>query len=372
MTLADGYRAIQQHAAIGAVAPRLQIAVAGQDRAAYLQGLLTNDIQALTPGTGCYSAWLSPQGRMLTDMHVLESGGMILLDVPAETLGVHDPAPRAVHLYRGRPRGFAGGEPGQRMAAWPASRVGARAGDRRRTRSERVARVSPHAIRVRRFSRLRCSHQPTRCSGILCLPRTCASGGSCVRPRRRRCRRRVPKRPSPRRGSKPGIRSLALDMTEDTIPLEAGIESRAISFTKGCYVGQEVIIRVLHRGHGRVAKKLVFIRIDGQRPERGAKALRRRAEIGVVTSAADSPRSGTIALGYVHRDFLTPGTGVAGRNRCPRRARGCRHRDSCSINCLISSASAGGKSSVSELGLGAPIASAGPAAGRGVPRSVHR
>ncbi|HWV93208.1 MAG TPA: hypothetical protein VNZ24_02785, partial [Vicinamibacterales bacterium] len=86
MTLADGYRAIQEQAAIGAVAPRLQIAVAGQDRAAYLQGLLTNDIQALTQGTGCYSAWLSPQGRMHTDMHVLESGGMILLDVPAETI----------------------------------------------------------------------------------------------------------------------------------------------------------------------------------------------------------------------------------------------------------------------------------------------
>ena len=56
-----------------------------RDRATYLQGLLTNDIPALSPGTGCYSAWLTPQGRMLTDMHVLESGGMILLDVPAET-----------------------------------------------------------------------------------------------------------------------------------------------------------------------------------------------------------------------------------------------------------------------------------------------
>ena len=59
--------------------------MAGPDRATYLQGLLTNDIPALSPGTGCYSAWLTPQGRMLTDMHVLESGGMILLDVPAET-----------------------------------------------------------------------------------------------------------------------------------------------------------------------------------------------------------------------------------------------------------------------------------------------
>src|SRR5687767_8900579 len=82
----DDYRTIREGAAIGAIAPRRQIAVAGQDRATYLQGLLTNDIPALTPGTGCYSAWLTPQGRMLTDMHILESGGMILLDVPAETV----------------------------------------------------------------------------------------------------------------------------------------------------------------------------------------------------------------------------------------------------------------------------------------------
>ena len=81
----DDYRHIREEAAIGAVAPRHQIAVAGPDRATYLQGLLTNDIPALAPGTGCYSAWLTPQGRMLTDMHLLESGSMILLDVPAET-----------------------------------------------------------------------------------------------------------------------------------------------------------------------------------------------------------------------------------------------------------------------------------------------
>ena len=81
----EDYRHIREDAAIGAIATRQQIAVAGADRATYLQGLLTNDIPALSPGTGCYSAWLTPQGRMLTDMHVLESGGMILLDVPAET-----------------------------------------------------------------------------------------------------------------------------------------------------------------------------------------------------------------------------------------------------------------------------------------------
>ena len=73
-TLSEDYRHIREDSAIGAIAPRQQIAVAGPDRATYLQGLLTNDIPSLAAGTGCYAAWLTPQGRMLTDMHVLESG----------------------------------------------------------------------------------------------------------------------------------------------------------------------------------------------------------------------------------------------------------------------------------------------------------
>ena len=307
MTLADGYRAIQQQAAIGAVAPRLQIAVAGQDRAAYLQGLLTNDIQSLTPGTGCYSAWLSPQGRMLTDMHVLESGGMILLDVPAETLestiqrleqfiftedvrvgslaeslsGVWLHGPRAASVLEQVIDGARG------LSEWP---------EYRHTQFE----FGESPVSIVRISQL-------------------AVPGFCVYLERAR----VPAVVSAL--SEAGAVAVSedavaaarievaypvfgIDMTDETIPLEAGIESRAISFTKGCYVGQEVIIRVLHRGHGRVAKKLVSVRIDGRRPQRGAKFYAADREIGSVTSAAESPRLGTIALGYVHRDFVAPGT----------------------------------------------------------------
>ena len=83
MTSEQQYRQIVEGAAIGELVPTVQLAVAGADRASFLQGLLTNDIQALAEGSGCYAAWLTPQGRMLTDMHVLESDGMILLDVPA-------------------------------------------------------------------------------------------------------------------------------------------------------------------------------------------------------------------------------------------------------------------------------------------------
>src|SRR5689334_22000740 len=84
MTSPDDYLAIHERAAIGSIADRRQIAVAGADRASFLHGLLTNDTQSLTAGHGCYAAWLTPQGRMLSDLHVIESGDMMLLDVPAE------------------------------------------------------------------------------------------------------------------------------------------------------------------------------------------------------------------------------------------------------------------------------------------------
>jgi folate-binding protein YgfZ len=110
-----------------------------------------------------------------------------------------------------------------------------------------------------------------------------------------------------------GYPVFGVDMTDDTIPLEAGIEQRAISFTKGCFVGQEVVIRVLHRGGGRVARKLVGLKlgaaaIAGAKISAGVSSGGR--EIGFITSAAISPAFGPIALGYVHRDFTAAGAEV--------------------------------------------------------------
>jgi folate-binding protein YgfZ len=110
-----------------------------------------------------------------------------------------------------------------------------------------------------------------------------------------------------------GVPAFGRDMDEETIPLEAGIEPRAISFTKGCYVGQEVIIRVLHRGHGRVAKKLVGLLLDGGGvPASGTIVRSSDREIGHVTSAVRSiALDRPIALAYLHRDFVTSGTSVS-------------------------------------------------------------
>jgi folate-binding protein YgfZ len=107
-----------------------------------------------------------------------------------------------------------------------------------------------------------------------------------------------------------GVPRFRRDMDEETIPLEAGIESRALSFTKGCYVGQEVIVRVMHRGHGRVARKLVGLTLTGAAvPAPGAIVGREGADVGHVTSSTMSPALACpIALAYVHRDSVEPGT----------------------------------------------------------------
>ena len=304
------YDAIRSGAALGSVDRRVQLAVGGADRAAYLQGLLTNDIQALQPGSGCYSAWLTPQGRMIADMHVLQSDTMILLDVPADltdsllqrldqflfaedvqlqslagsltSVWVHGPESAAVLA-----RVFDGAAG---LEGWSAYQH---------------ARVSPHhdsdnALVLARIDQLGVPGfvvyvDPPRRDAI---EEALLTAGA--------VRASADALESARIES--GYPVFGIDMTDDTIPLEAGIESRAISFTKGCYVGQEVIIRVLHRGGGRVARKLVTLRIEGPAPQRGARLHAAEREIGAITSAAESPRLGTIALGYVHRDFVAPGT----------------------------------------------------------------
>ena len=304
----EDYRHIREDAAIGAVAPRQQIAVAGPDRATYLQGLLTNDIPALSAGTGCYSAWLTPQGRMLTDMHVLESGALILLDVPAET----------VDATRERLEQFIFTEDVQvELLAGKLTGVWVH-GPKAPAVVGRVLLDAPPLAAWRDYQ-----HAPSQFHDRpVSIARIDQLGvpGFCVylEPERERDlitalieagAREVSHEAIDAARIEAGYPVFGVDMTDDTIPLEAGIEDRAISMSKGCYVGQEVIIRVLHRGHGRVARKLVTLRIDGQ-VQRGARLFAADRDVGFVTSAAASPRFGTIAMAYVHRDFVAPGTAI--------------------------------------------------------------
>jgi folate-binding protein YgfZ len=107
-----------------------------------------------------------------------------------------------------------------------------------------------------------------------------------------------------------GIARYGIDIDETNVVTETNLDD-AVSFSKGCYIGQEIIARIKYRGH--VAKKLTGVRLETEAElARGAKILSLdEKEIGRVTSSTFSPQlAQTIALGYVKYDFLAPGTSV--------------------------------------------------------------
>jgi folate-binding protein YgfZ len=107
-----------------------------------------------------------------------------------------------------------------------------------------------------------------------------------------------------------GIPRYGRDMDETTVVTEANLDE-AVSFTKGCYLGQEIIVRIKHRGH--VAKKMTGMILGGSvELKRDVKVLSADdKEIGRVTSSTFSPQlDRTVALGYLKYDYLAPGTQV--------------------------------------------------------------
>lgn len=106
-----------------------------------------------------------------------------------------------------------------------------------------------------------------------------------------------------------GIARFGLDMDETTVVPETNLDD-AVSYTKGCYVGQEIIVRIRHRGHP--AKKLTGLRFETELQIEPGAVIRSmdNQEIGRVTSAVVSPKLGSIGLGYVRYEYLTDGTQV--------------------------------------------------------------
>ena len=310
---AEGYEQARTGAAYETDTPRGLIIVEGADAVSFLHGILTNDIAGLPDGQVCYAAWLTPQGRMLTDMHVLRTAAGAWLDLePAlgpdiakrldlslfnEELRVTDrsSATHAITVH---------GPGALDAAARALEQNGADASQVRALGVLMHTAVALPGDRVLAYTarwlgvpgvRL-LSTEPT----IAALAEALASCGVPALSGGAAAALRV----------EAGMPLFGVDMTTDTIPLEAGIESRAISMSKGCYVGQEVIVRILHRGHGRVARRLVGLIISGGDPPAVGAAIHAAShDVGAITSAAWSPAlERSIALGYVHRDAAEAGT----------------------------------------------------------------
>ena len=106
-----------------------------------------------------------------------------------------------------------------------------------------------------------------------------------------------------------GIARFGLDIDETNVVPETNLDD-AVSYTKGCYVGQEIIVRIKHRGHP--AKKLTGLRFETDTQIEPGAIINstENQEIGRVTSAVVSPRLGSIGLGYVRYEHLAEGTRV--------------------------------------------------------------
>jgi len=271
---------------------RGRIVLRGADGKAYLHGLLSNDILALQPGGWCYATLLTPQGRMISDMRVFDLGDLLLMDVQQPVLAtVREHLEKFVIMEDVEVEDV--------TSEWAQIGLyGPRANDVLAAASADAGWRAPLYT------------LPSRDIGVdgadLIVPVGAVDAVTAALERAGAVR--VDPADAEVTRVEAGIPKFLVDMDATTIPLEAGIEDRAISMTKGCYVGQEVIVRVLHRGGGRVAKKLVGLAVDGDaQPDDRLFAGDR--EVGRITSAVDSPRLGRrVALGYVQRDYVEPGT----------------------------------------------------------------
>lgn len=305
------YEAVRHAAGLIDRSSQGKIVLSGRDRVSFLHALLTNDIAALRPGTGCYAAYLTPQGRMIADMRVIEVGDRVLLDlVPSVAASLTERLNKLIFS-----EDVQVGDVTADLAEFGVHGPGAV-----EVLAEAVSVSAAESRELPQYGNLR----KTFGNAEVIVVRDDYLGEpgfdmSVARAEAERLQAKIAAAGALEIGAstaeilrvEAGRPLFGVDMNTETIPLEAGIEDRAISFTKGCYVGQEVIIRVLHRGHGRIARKLVGLVMRGAEvPAAKDPILAGEQRIGEVTSAVHSPALGAIALAYVQRDHTAPGTQV--------------------------------------------------------------
>ncbi|ONG44474.1 folate-binding protein YgfZ [Pseudoroseomonas deserti] len=221
---------------------RAVIEIAGEDRIAFLQGLVSNDVAAVAPGRAVWAALLTPQGKWLADFFFMAGDDALLMDCVA------DQAPSLVlRLSRFRLR--------SRVTLTPRPELGVLAGwDGAAPPGGVIAAADPRLPEAGWRAILPHDSMP-------------AASGDYARHR-----------------LSLGLPDGAPDMeAEKTVLLEAGFDELAgVSWSKGCYMGQELTARTKYRG--LLKKRLVPVAVEGPLPEPGTPVLRDGAEVGEMRS----------------------------------------------------------------------------------------
>jgi folate-binding protein YgfZ len=306
------HAALQKSAGVLDFSFRGRICLTGNDRARFLHGQVTNDVNKLHAGEGCYAALVTAKGKMESDLNIYGLQNELLLDfepgltakvsqrlekyIVADDVQVVDVAPLYGLLSVQGPKAEAVLRSLEIFSEVPVKPF----------QSLKFTDSTLGEIYVVNQPRLATSgfdlFVPGNSLGAvadkLIAAAKAVGGRACGWSAFEIARIEV------------GIPRYGADMDESNIPLECGIEARAVSYSKGCYIGQEVINRIHSIGH--VNKELRALRItEGLKalPSKGDKLFHDDKEAGYITSAAKSPLfAATIALGYVRREFNTAGT----------------------------------------------------------------
>ena len=252
---------------------RGRVRLRGAEAAEFLQGQVTNDVEALAPGQGCYAALLNHKGKMRLDMRILRGPDWLWIDTEP---GADTVLLKMIETYSlGRDVAWESADEGiVSLVGEPDLEVMPPDEEHSWVEGER-------GIYVRTYAGVDVIGSD--------LPAADASeaDAECVR-------------------IEAGIPRFGLDMDGDTIPQEAGINDRAVSFTKGCYVGQETVARLFYKG--KPNRHLRGLKLS--RPaEHGQAIVLGEKDVGRIGSACVSPTHGPIALALVRRE-AEPGDAV--------------------------------------------------------------
>ena len=314
------HTALHQTAGIIDLSFRSRLCLVGADRARFLHGQVTNDVKKLRVGDGCYAAITTAKGKMEGDANIFCLADELLLDfepgftekisarfekfLVADDVQIVDAAPHYGLLSVQGPQAQQVIQALGWLAEIPAAPLA----------SVTIPGVADGEIYFANNPRLGTGGYDlfvpnislaTVADKLIAAAKT--FGGRLVGWNAFETRR-----------IENGIPRFGADMDETNLPLECGIEKRAIVYDKGCYLGQEIINRVHSFGH--VNKELRRLRLADDLPAlpvRGEKLFRDGKEIGCITSSTKSPLfTGNVALGYVRREANQAGNELVFQTGC--------------------------------------------------------
>ncbi|HEY3451661.1 MAG TPA: glycine cleavage T C-terminal barrel domain-containing protein [Myxococcales bacterium] len=300
-------RALRETCGLGDRSDRGKLRLTGSERVGFLHGQVSNDVKSLEPGRGVYTALLTPKGHMVADGRIFLRADDALFDTEPGREG----AVQRLLEHHLISEDVALSDVTAAYALF--SLLGPAAPE---VVASALGGTRPHLDEHRHCDRQGVLVVGTRLGSLegldLFVPadRAALVLGSLLERGQPLGIAPVGFEAMEIARVEQGVPRFGADMDEETLPMEANLTERALCFTKGCYVGQEVIARASFRGG--VRRKLVGFRLDaGPLPTSRTtlfKAVGDLKTAGELTTCLGSPRFGPIALGYARREHQAPGS----------------------------------------------------------------